>query len=212
MPRPCTDAGIVSSPGRGPCVGVVAPARVPDTDSSLPHPARTDAGLVAPAPSGFVPVRAEPLSPPPRHASLMQNYLLMFAVSFLSATLLPAQSEAVLVALVAQGEQSPWTLLATATLGNTLGSATNWLLGLFAHRFMHSRWFPATPERLEKARNWYHRYGRWSLLLSWLPVMGDALTLAAGVMREPFASFFLITLTAKFLRYLVLIGVYLALF
>lgn len=140
----------------------------------------------------------------------MKEYVLMFVVAFVSATILPAQSEAVLVALVAEGGHSPWALVAAATAGNTLGSATNWCLGLFAHRFMHARWFPVSPSRLLKAEHWYHKYGRWSLLLSWMPVMGDALTLAAGVMREPFRSFFSITLTAKLLRYLVLVGVYLA--
>ncbi|WP_295641334.1 YqaA family protein [uncultured Mailhella sp.] len=141
---------------------------------------------------------------------IMKEYALMFVVAFVSATILPAQSEAVLVALVADGDQSPWALVAVATAGNSLGSATNWWLGLFAHRFMHARWFPVSPARLLKAERWYHKYGRWSLLLSWMPVMGDALTLAAGVMREPFRSFFSITLTAKLLRYLVLVGLYLA--
>ena len=140
----------------------------------------------------------------------MKEYLLMFAVSFVSATLLPAQSEAVLVALVAEGQHPVWALVSAATAGNTLGAAVNLLIGIFAHRLMHTRWFPASRERLLKAQRWYHAWGRWSLLLSWLPVMGDALTLAAGIMKEPFLSFFTITLIAKLLRYLVLVGVYFA--
>ena len=140
----------------------------------------------------------------------MKEYLLMFFVAFVSATILPAQSEAVLIALVADGSRPPWALVAVATAGNTLGSATIWMLGMLAHRFMHARWFPVSPSRLLKAEHWYHRYGRWSLLLSWMPVMGDALTVAAGVMKEPFRSFFSITLTAKLLRYIVLVWLYLA--
>ena len=119
----------------------------------------------------------------------------MFAVAFLAATLFPAQSEAVLVALVAEGEHSLWGLL-----------------GSLSHRFLHSRWFPISEARLRKAETWYHTYGRWSLLLSWVPFIGDPLTFAAGVLREPFVSFFALTLTAKLCRYLVLVGAYLALF
>ena len=140
----------------------------------------------------------------------MKEYLVMFVAAFVSATLLPAQSEAVLVALVAEGEHSPWALVATATMGNTLGSTLNWYLGSLAHRFLHARWFPISEEKLRKAEAWYHRYGRWSLLLSWVPVIGDPLTFAAGVLREPFVSFFSITCAAKLLRYLVLVGLYFA--
>lgn len=142
----------------------------------------------------------------------MKEYALMFAVAFLAATLLPAQSEAVLVALVAEGDHSPWALLGTATLGNSLGSALNWYLGSLAHRFLHARWFPISAEKLRRAEGWYHKYGRWSLLLSWVPFIGDPLTFAAGVLKEPFPSFMAITFAAKLGRYLVLVGVYLALF
>ncbi len=142
----------------------------------------------------------------------MKEYILMFAVAFLAATLFPAQSEAVLVALVAEGEHSLWGLVGTATLGNSLGSALNWNLGSLSHRFLHSRWCPISEDRLRQAETWYHTYGRWSLLLSWVPFIGDPLTFAAGVLREPFVSCFALTLTAKLCRYLVLVGAYLALF
>ena len=132
----------------------------------------------------------------------MIAYLGIFASAFVSATLLPAQSEAVLGALLADGGHSAALLIAVATLGNTLGAATNWLLGLYVNRFKDRRWFPVKPQRLEQAERWYRRWGRWSLLLSWAPVFGDALCLAAGVLREPFRSFFCIVLAAKFLRYL----------
>lgn len=140
----------------------------------------------------------------------MKEYVVMFVVAFVSATLLPAQSEAVLVALTAEGEHPLWALVAAATMGNSLGSSVNWLLGTFAQGYMHARWFPVKEASLKRARSWYHKYGRWSLLLSWLPVVGDPLTLVAGILGEPFRSFFLITCTAKLLRYLVLVGLYLA--
>lgn len=138
----------------------------------------------------------------------MTEYTLMFAAAFISATLLPAQSEAVLVAFLQTNKLSVWGLIAIATLGNTLGSASNWLLGMYFLKFRDRPWFPVSPTRLNKAERWYRRYGRWSLLLSWLPVVGDALTLAAGILREPFSSFFAITCTAKMLRYLAVAGLW----
>lgn len=140
----------------------------------------------------------------------MTAYLMLFAAAFLAATLFPAQSEAVLAALLSGGGHPAWALIA-ATLGNTLGACVNWVLGAYVQRFHDRRWFPVKDESLEKARRWYRRWGRWSLLLSWAPVFGDALTLAAGVMREPFLSFFLITGFAKLMRYLAVAGIFAAL-
>lgn len=131
----------------------------------------------------------------------------IFVSAFLSATLLPAQSEALLGALIAEGSHPAALLIAIATLGNTLGAATNWVLGLYVNRYRDRRWFPVKPQRLAQAERWYRRWGRWSLLLSWAPLIGDALCLASGILREPFRSFFGIVLVAKFLRYLVLAAI-----
>ena len=98
-------------------------------------------------------------------------------------------------------------LLFVASLGNVLGAVLNWLLGRGLERFRDRRWFPVSAARLEQARAWYHRWGRWSLLLSWAPVIGDPLTVAAGVMREPLPVFLLIAGGAKVLRYLALTAV-----
>lgn len=97
-----------------------------------------------------------------------------------------------------------WTLLTVATVGNVLGSVVNWVLGRYVERWRDRRWFPARPERLAKAQADYHRYGRWSLLLSWMPIIGDPLTVMAGVMREPLWSFVLIGTIAKAGRYVAL--------
>lgn len=140
----------------------------------------------------------------------MISYAVLFLSAFLSATLLPAQSEAVLLAMLYEQEHSPWILVAIATAGNSLGSAVNWLMGMAAHRFAGKKLFPVKREKLQKAEAWYHKYGRWSLLLSWAPFIGDPITLAAGLLKEPFWSFFSITCLAKFLRYLVLAGICLA--
>ncbi|EJM68050.1 YqaA family protein [Pseudomonas sp. GM55] len=131
-------------------------------------------------------------------------YLGLFFAAFGAATLLPLQSEAVLVALLLSDRYWLWALLAVATLGNVLGSLLNWWLGRGIERFRDRRWFPVNPRHLEKARFHYQRYGHWSLLLSWLPVIGDPLTLVAGVMREPLGRFLLIVTLAKGARYGVL--------
>lgn len=131
-------------------------------------------------------------------------YIGLFFAAFGAATLLPLQSEALLVGLLLNGQHWMWSLLAVATLGNVLGSVVNWWLGRGIERFRHRRWFPVSPRHLEKARRHYQRYGHWSLLLSWVPIIGDPLTLVAGVMREPFGRFLLIVTLAKGARYGVL--------
>ncbi|ODJ90354.1 YqaA family protein [Pseudomonas viridiflava] len=132
------------------------------------------------------------------------SYLGLFLAAFGAATLLPMQSEAVLVGMLLSDRYVTSMLLGVATFGNVLGSALNWGLGRSVERFRHKRWFPVSEAKLEKAQQSYLRYGRWSLLLSWVPIIGDPLTVVAGVMREPFWSFLLIVTLAKGVRYLVL--------
>lgn len=128
----------------------------------------------------------------------------LFLAAFAAATLIPAQSEAVLVALILSANQPVWLLLLVATVGNVLGSAVNWAMGRFLIRFAGRRWFPASVTQIDKATGWYARWGLWSLLASWVPVIGDPLTLVAGVLREPFGRFLLIVALAKGGRYLAL--------
>jgi membrane protein YqaA with SNARE-associated domain len=129
-------------------------------------------------------------------------YAGLFFVAFLAATILPAQSELGLAGLVLSGDHSVVLLVAVASAGNVLGAVVNWGLGRGIERFAGRRWFPVTPQRLERASGWYRRYGRWSLLLSWAPVIGDPLTVAAGVLREPLASFLILVAIAKTGRYI----------
>ena len=135
---------------------------------------------------------------------LSSAYLILFLAAFGAATLLPLQSEAVLVGLLALGEHPAWVLVVVASAGNVLGSWVNWLLGRYIEHWRHKSWFPVSESQLERAQRAYHRYGRWTLLLSWTPIIGDPLTLVAGVMREPLWSFMLIVTIAKTARYLVL--------
>jgi len=131
-------------------------------------------------------------------------YLGLFVSAFAAATILPMQSEALLVGLVAAEAQPVWALVAVASVGNVLGAIVNWILGRQVQRFRGRRWFPASDATLERAKGWYSRYGRWSLLLSWAPVVGDPLTLIAGVLREPFWSFLALVSIAKVGRYVAL--------
>ncbi len=133
-------------------------------------------------------------------------YFGLFAAAFLAATLLLAQSEALVVGLLLS-DYAPWLVLTVASVGNVLGSVVNWLLGRGIERFRERRWFPASPEALARAERWYRRFGKWSLLLAWMPIIGDPLTLVAGVMREPFPVFLLLVTVVKVGRYLVLTAV-----
>lgn len=91
-----------------------------------------------------------------------------------------------------------------ASAGNVLGSTVNWALGRAAARFRERRWFPVSAAAMARAEGWYRRWGRWSLLLSWAPVIGDPLTLAAGALREPLGPFLLLVTLAKTGRYVAL--------
>ena len=133
-------------------------------------------------------------------------YLTLFLTSFAAATLLPAYSEILLGTLVSQNYPLFW-LWFWATMGNTLGSVVNGLIGRQVDRFKHKRWFPVSELQLHKARNRCNRYGQWSLLLGWLPIGGDALTLVGGIMRVPWLSFIVLVGIGKGLRYAFVIWV-----
>lgn len=135
----------------------------------------------------------------------------LFAAAFFAATLLPAQSEAVLVGLILADRQPLFALLTVATAGNVLGSGVNWLIGRFIEHFRDSRWFPVSQKSLSRAEAWYRRYGLWSLLLAWMPLIGDPITMIAGVLRTPFPIFLALVTIAKLGRYLVLAAVTLGL-
>lgn len=128
----------------------------------------------------------------------------LFFAAFLAATLIPAQSESVLTGLIMAGGQPVAALVAAASLGNILGSVVNWLAGRGVERFRGRRWFPASEPQLQRARRHYARFGYWSLLLAWVPIIGDPLTLAAGIMREPLWRFLLLVSIGKISRYLAL--------
>ena len=129
-------------------------------------------------------------------------YLVLFFAAFGAATLLPLQSEAVLVALLLQAQHASVLLILVASLGNILGSCVNWYLGLKIERFKAKKWFPISEVKMLKAEKIYQKYGFWSLLLSWTPVIGDPITLIAGLMKENFWRFLLMVSIAKTARYI----------
>ena len=135
----------------------------------------------------------------------MTGLLALFGAAFLAATILPAQSEIVFVALQAAGTYPLWHLLAVATLGNVLGAVLTYAMGLGIERFRDRRWFPASAAQMERAQRWFTRWGTPCLLFSWLPG-GDVLVLLAGVMRVRFPLFLVLTLLSKGGRYLALAG------
>ena len=131
-------------------------------------------------------------------------YFGLFLTAFAAATILPMQSETALSGLILLGEYPVGTLVAVVSVGNVAGSVINWMLGRGLDKFHDKKWFPVKGDKLDRAAGWYHKYGRWSLLLSWAPLIGDPITVVAGVLREPFWSFLALVAVAKTGRYLVL--------
>lgn len=129
------------------------------------------------------------------------GYLTLFLTAFGAATILPGSSEVVLSALLIKFPESLVPLVLVAITGNTLGAALNWLIGRFLIRFKDRRWFPASPKRLDQATALFERYGYPVLLLSWVPLIGDAFTLAAGLLRARFLPFLILVLIGKGARY-----------
>lgn len=128
-------------------------------------------------------------------------YLSLFSAAFLAATIIPAQSESALVMLQLTGAYPVAALVAVASVGNVLGSLVNWWLGRGIDRFRTHRWFPVSATRLDQAQLWYRKYGKWSLLASWVPVIGDPITVVAGVLKVPLVTFLLLVSVAKVGRY-----------
>jgi membrane protein YqaA with SNARE-associated domain len=131
----------------------------------------------------------------------LRAHVALAASAFLSATLLPGSSEVALVAAVVTWPPFVTSLFIVATLANTAGSCVNWWLGLNSLCFQDRRWFPVKPAALAKAQQVFSRYGTWTLLFAWLPVIGDPLALAAGLLKMRFLPFALLVLLGKAARY-----------
>ena len=131
-------------------------------------------------------------------------YLSLFVISFLAATILPFSSELTLAGLIATSSYDNLLLLIIASLGNVLGSVVNWILGFYSRNLSKKKWFPFKDEKIEKSSKWFSKFGRWSLLFVWVPIIGDPLTLAAGLLRVKFIEFLILVTIGKVSRYLVI--------
>ena len=129
-------------------------------------------------------------------------YLSLFIISFLAATILPFSSELTLAGLMATSNYDNLFLLIAASFGNILGSVVNWILGFYSRNLSAKKWFPFKDEKIEKSSKWFNKFGRWSLLFAWVPIIGDPLTLAAGLFRVKFIEFLILVTIGKVSRYL----------
>ena len=131
-------------------------------------------------------------------------YLSLFLSALLAATLIPAQSEGLLIGLLLEGSSVFWGLILAASMGNTLGSVVNWFFGRYLHCLQHKRWSPVSVQSVKSAEERFRKLGLWSLLLSWVPIIGDPITVVAGFLRVRFVPFLLLVAIAKTGRYLVI--------
>ena len=132
---------------------------------------------------------------------ILFSYFQLSLISFLAATILPFSSEVVLTTMYLSNSFEPYFLLIFASIGNIMGSITNWYLGKKISLFQNRKWFPVSPDQLERSRKYFQKYGLWSLLLAWVPIIGDPLTLLAGVLKVRFSIFFLLVSISKISRY-----------
>ena len=130
-------------------------------------------------------------------------YLSLFAVSFLAATILPFSSELTLAGLIATSDYDNLLLLIVASFGNVLGSLVNWALGSYSRNLTKKKWFPFKETQIERSSKWFRKFGKWSLLFAWVPVVGDPLTLVAGILRVKFIDFIILVAIGKVSRYLI---------
>ena len=136
---------------------------------------------------------------------ILFSYFQLFLISFLAATILPFSSEVVLTTMYLSNSFETYFLLIFASIGNIMGSITNWYLGKKITLFQNRKWFPVSREQLEGSRKYFQKYGLWSLLLAWVPIIGDPLTLLAGVLKVRFIIFFVLVSISKISRYVFLL-------
>ena len=131
-------------------------------------------------------------------------YLSLFVISFLAATILPFSSELTFAGLIATSNYDNLLLLVVASFGNILGSVVNWALGLYSRNLITKKWFPFKDKQTENSSRWFSKFGKWSLLFTWVPILGDPLTLVAGLLRVRFLDFIILVAIGKVSRYLVI--------
>jgi membrane protein YqaA with SNARE-associated domain len=128
------------------------------------------------------------------------GFLSLFLLSFLASTLIPLGSEWLLIAMLL-AKYDPTRVVAVATAGNYLGALTSYWIGLYGGEFLKVRVLRMDDKASRGAERLYGRFGSYSLLLSWLPIVGDPLCLVGGVLRVRFLRFSLLVFSGKLARY-----------
>ena len=136
---------------------------------------------------------------------ILISYFQLLIISFLAATILPLSSELVLSTMLLTDSFDKYLLLVVASFGNIFGSSVNWYLGKKILIFKDKKWFPVNEKQIAKSEIYFKKYGIWSLLLAWVPIIGDPLTVIAGVLRVNFFTFLLLVSLSKTSRYIFLI-------
>ena len=133
---------------------------------------------------------------------MLIGYLSLFTISFLAATILPLSSELMLASMLSIESYNRTLLVIFSSLGNILGSVFNWVLGFYFIKLQNKKWFPFKKKQISKSSLWFEKYGKWSLLFAWVPVIGDPLTFVAGTMKTKVLSFIILVSFGKIARYL----------
>ena len=134
----------------------------------------------------------------------IEVYASLFISSFLSSTILPGHSEIILTTFIFLKKYPIIDLIFFASIGNILGSILNWCIVYFLTNLKDRKWFPINKSQLTRASSWFLKYGKWTLFFSWVPIIGDPLTIIAGIFRVPIYTFILIVSLAKTIRYVVI--------
>ncbi len=136
---------------------------------------------------------------------ILISYFQLLIISFLAATILPLSSELVLSTMLLTDSFDKYLLLVVASFGNIFGSSVNWYLGKKILIFKDKKWFPVNEKQIAKSEMYFKKYGIWSILLAWVPIIGDPLTVIAGILRVKFFTFLLLVSISKTSRYIFLI-------
>lgn len=136
------------------------------------------------------------------------GYTGLFLASFLASTVLPLGSEALLLLLINEGFD-PMSLVIVASVGNYCGACTTYYIGLVGRKDLIEKYLSISQKHLNNAEKWFKKYGVYSLLFTWLPLVGDAITAMGGIMRLDFKKFSIFVFLGKFLRYLLVAYVFL---
>ena len=120
------------------------------------------------------------------------------------ATIIPFGSEVYFITLLSLDKYNSLLLLTVASIGNILGSLFNWICGYYINYFIKKSWFPINNKMIDRGNKLFNKYGKWSLLLSWVPFVGDPITFVAGILRYPVIPFLILVSIGKVGRYLII--------